>query len=226
MSPDIETRMEGPLGEWEGYYAGGTRPHPVIRVKAVLHRNDPIIAGEPPLLGPYHYQQGRHISNSANLWNELDKQIPGVAGVWAPPEAGGILVTVVSLRQQYPGHAKQAGLAVVGAYAGLMVRAVIIVDDDIDPSNTSEVLWALATRWDPETATDIIGGRPSIASDPRLPPDQRERGDLLMSTAVIYACKPYSWISEFPTPNRFSPEALAQAKEKWGKVLFGDNLGR
>ena len=47
--PEVESRDEGPFGEWTGYYASGTRPEPVIRVKALYHRNDPIILGMPPV---------------------------------------------------------------------------------------------------------------------------------------------------------------------------------
>jgi len=47
-SPDVESREEGPIGEWTGYFTSGSRPEPVIRVKALYHRNEPIILGMPP----------------------------------------------------------------------------------------------------------------------------------------------------------------------------------
>lgn len=222
-SPEGETRIEGPFGEWEGYYAGGARPHPVIKVKAILHRDNPILMGSPPAVAQYDMQDGVGIIKSARLWDELDRQVQGgVKGVWCPEEGRVRLILVVSVRQQYPGHAKQVGLVTMATYWGgsSMTNFVIVVDDDIDPSNMSEVLWAMATRCDPETAIDIIGGRVGIHSDPRLPPDKRERGDTTVSTAIIYACKPYSWINKFPRSIKPSPEILKKTEDKWGKALL------
>ncbi len=59
----------------------------------------------------------------------------------------------------HPGHAKMAGLVAAGCRAGAyMTRMIIVVDDDIDITNPAEVMWAIATRWDPKTQTDIIDG--------------------------------------------------------------------
>ncbi len=224
ISPEIETRMEGPFGEWEGYYAGGRRPHPVFRVKAILHRDNPIIYGAPPLVGPFEYDHGKHILRSAELWRELDRQLPGVKGVWYVNEAKAPQMGIISIKQQYPGHAKQAAMAAAGCYRGLQLgRFLIIVDDDIDPSNIAEVLWAVSTRCDPETSIDIIAGCTGLASDPRLSPEKRERGDFVYSRAFIYACKPYAWIKEFPISIKSSPEDLEQVRRKWGELLYGEN---
>ena len=221
---EIESRMEGPFGEWRGYYAGGARPHPVIRVKAILHRNDPIIHGAPPLIGPYDNQYGKGIRHSADLWDELDKNLPGVKGVWMPDPGRGHPMAVISLKQEYAGDVKQAGLLAAGAYRGVAGggRIIIIVDDDIDPSNTSEFLWALATRWDPATATDVISECTGGQSDPLLPPAKRDKGSNYWTTSrvLIYACKPYSWIEQFPVSIKTSPEDLDKVKERWGKALF------
>ena len=103
-----------------------------------------------------------------------------------------------------------------------MSRFIIIVDDDIDPSNLSEVMWALGTRCDPETSIDIIGGRPGMGSDPILPPEKRALSDYTVSTAIIYACKPYSWMKQFPRSVKSSPEALERIRQKWGKLLFDE----
>ncbi len=224
MPPDIETKIEGPFGEWWGYYAGGARPHPIVKVKAILHRNDPIIFGAPPLVGPVDYQDGRIFLKSAALWEELDKQVPGVKGVWFIKEARGGIIPVISIKQQYSGHAKQVALAVAGSYKADISRFIIIVDDDIDPSNISEILWALGTRCDPATSIDVIDGCWSIASDPRIPPDKKDRGEFVGSRAMIFACKPYSWFERFPTAIKSKPEVLDQVKAKWGKQIFGEML--
>lgn len=223
LPPGSETREEGPFGEWQGYYAGGVNQKTIFKVNCVLHRNDPIILGQPPIAASFDTYGNWNIHKAATIWNELDRQMPGVKGVWCYPEGRGCCVTVVSIKQMYNGHAKQVGAFLTGSYAlKILNRFAIVVDDDIDPSNIAEVLWSLGTRCDPETTIDIIGGLCGQRSDPILPPDKKNRGELVYSKAVIYACRPYSWIKDFPPTIKSSAEALANTEKKWGKVLFGE----
>ena len=100
---------EGPFGEWTGYYASNQPAVPVIQIKALYFRNDPILCGF-PLLKPSS-GDNLHFSlmRSALIWNALDETgVPDVKGVWCHP-AGGRFLTVVSIKQRYPGHARQAG---------------------------------------------------------------------------------------------------------------------
>lgn len=222
VPPEVETRPEGPFGEWLGYYASGERPEPAFRVKAILHRNNPIIQGNPPSVLPPIYQLGWHIQRAAILWNELDRQVPGVKGVWMIDEDACQNLPVISIKQEYEGHAAQAamvaaGCAEIGPWAAC--RYIIIVDDDIDPTNVSEVLWALCTRSDPDSCIDIVRALRSTKPDPFLSPEKRKRGELSHSVAIIRACKPYHWIKEFPPPIRSSPELLKKMKEKLEGLL-------
>ena len=221
--PTVQTASEGPFGEWEGYYAGGASPHPVVNITAILHRNDPIQFGVPMLVGKHDDNLMMAVDLSAQLWAEFDRQIAGVRGVSFVYEARRRPMVVVSLKQMYPGHVKQAALIAAGTYRGatLAGRFVIVVDDDIDPTNLSEVLWALGTRCDPHTQIDFLTNRLSLASDPRLEPAKRKIGDLTCSTAIIDACKPWSWRDQFPKTIKTSPEVMEQVRQKWGKVLFG-----
>ena len=216
--------MEGPFGEWEGYYSGVKSLHPWVKVKAILHRNDPIILGAPPKVGDYDDSFGTTFEQSVQLWNELDRHIPGITGVFFVPAARRRCMIVVALKQMYPGHAKQAALIAAGAYSGALHvgRWVITVDDDIDPTNMTEVLWALGTRCDPKSQIDILSDRLSQSSDSRLEPWKRESGDLTCTTALVNACRPYSWIDRFPQSIKSPPEVLEQTRQKWGNVLFGD----
>ncbi|MFC1907015.1 UbiD family decarboxylase [Chloroflexota bacterium] len=222
LPPEVETRPEGPFGEWPGYYAKGITYQPVMKVKSILHRNNPIIQGCPPFANPATYSVGRHIQVCATLWDELDKQIPGVKGVWNFEEGALKSIIVVSLEQMYGGHAKQAGLLVAGSTrAEISGRFVIVVDDDIDPSNISEVLWALGTRVEPNTAIEVINGCWGYGSNPALPPERRARGDFTHSIAIILACKPYAWIKDFPPSIKSSPELLKKTREKWAWLFSG-----
>ena len=120
------------------------------------------------------------------------------------------------IEQQYPGHAKQAGLVAAGGHGGgYFGRFTIIVDDDIDPTDTNQVLWAIGTRCDPETSIDIIRGCWDTNLDPLLPPEKREKRDLTHSIAIINACRPYHWKDQFPKVCAASPEARKKTLEAW-----------
>ncbi len=220
MPPEVETRNEGPFGESAGYYAAGVRSMPAIRVKSILHRNNPIIQGNPSSRLPAVWSIGRHIQKAAVLWNELDRQIPGVMGVWMMEEASVNSIPIISLKQGYSGHAKAAALIAAGTSAtNYMCRIVLIVDEDIDPSNTSEVLWALGTRVDPETSIDIVHGCLGGEANPMLSPESRRLGNYEMSRAIILACKPYHWRRDFPPTVKTSPQLARQIKEKWNDLF-------
>jgi 3-polyprenyl-4-hydroxybenzoate decarboxylase len=136
--------------------------------------------------------------------------------VWKLQGGGARFITVVAIRQQHAGHARMAGLVATGCGpAAYMGRLTIVVDDDIDITNPLEVLWALATRWDPATQTDIIDGCWTGHIDPMLPPAKRTGGDLTNSRAILYACRPWAWKDQFPPVNRVDPEYAAQVREKW-----------
>ena len=96
--------------------------------------------------------------------------MPGIQGVWSIPEAAGWGITVVSIKQMYAGHAPQvmalAAQCTAGAYFG---KYVIVVDDDIDPTNVDQVLWAMATRSRPAQSIDIL--RETWSTYPRSQPE-------------------------------------------------------
>ncbi|HWP35295.1 MAG TPA: UbiD family decarboxylase, partial [Thermodesulfobacteriota bacterium] len=212
-----EGKDEGPFGEWTGYYASGERSEPFIRVQAVYYRNDPILTCARPSRPPSDYSFSKGIVKSALIWDELEKiGIPNVKGVWCHEAGGGRLFNVVSIKQAYPGHARQAALAAAQTHAGAYLgRYVIVVDDDIDPSNTFDVIWAIATRSDPAESIDIIRRAWSGPLDPRIRPGQKG----FNSRAIIDACRPYEWRDQFPPVAEASPELLEETLRKWRGVL-------
>lgn len=207
---------EGPFGEWTGYYASSQRSEPVIQVKAVYHRNDPILCGF-PLLRPSTGDIIHHcLMRAALIWNALDEAgVPDVKGVWVHPAASRFL-TIVAIRQRYPGHAKQAAVIAsqcrAGAYLG---RYVIVVEDDIDITNSDDVLWALSSRSDPVRSIDILRRCWSGPLDPTIP--QEEKG--LNSRALIDATRPYEWLEKFPPTSGASKELKQTVRKKWDGLL-------
>ncbi len=214
MPPEVETRSEGPFGEWTGYYASGSRAEAVFRVKAIMHRHEPIILGMPPTMNFEASCPGLSYRRSAERWNALDKKIPGVRGVWELPEAMGFPIVVISLEQSYGGHAKRAAVTCLAEEA-YMARWVIVVDEDIDPFNISEVLWALGTRCDPASSVDFLHGWWGSHLDAALEPARRRQNDLTHSIGIIMACKPYHWKEEFPPSLKLSSEEVEKVKAKW-----------
>ncbi|MBM2832322.1 MAG: UbiD family decarboxylase [Dehalococcoidia bacterium] len=214
VSPEVESRSEGPFGEWTGYYASGARAEAAFRVKAIMHRHQPIILGMPPTMNFEASCPGLSYRRSAQRWTALERKIPGVRGVWEMPEAMGYPVVIISLEQLYGGHAKRAALTCLAEEA-YMGRWVIVVDEDIDPFNVSEVLWALGTRCDPAGSLDFVRGWWGSHLDAALEPVKRSHGDLTHSVGVILACKPFHWKGEFPPSIKLSPTQVALVKQKW-----------
>jgi len=100
-----------------------------------------------------------------------------------------------------------------------MGRLVVVVDDDVDPSNLADVMWAIATRCEPSEQIDIIRNAWSSALDPRIPPHDKQRGITSHSKAIIDACRPFSWIDEFPATSALSHHEARLIEEKWGDAL-------
>lgn len=218
----VEQRMEGPFGEFTGYYAVGPMPQLVVKVKAVLHRKDPIIFGAPPFKFPRHWFAAVPF-NAAETWDALEKAgVPEVQGVW---QYGSWfpMITVISIKQRYAGHAKQAGLVASGckgsAYCG---RFTIVVDEDIDITNLEDVMWAVATRCEPERAIDLIRECWSSPIDPVISPHMRfemPHGTQYTSRMIINACKPYAWLDRFPKTNIASKELRENILDKYAELF-------
>ena len=216
-------RREGPFGEWTGYYASDVRDEPVLDIKAIYYRNNPIMLGCPPNRTPDELARYRAVIRSGLLKQELEKAgLPGIKAVWAHEVGSSRMLLNISIEQKYAGHATQVGHVAsqchVGAYAG---KYVIVVDEDIDVSDLEEVIWAMVTRSDPATSIDIIRNAWSTALDPRIHPDDKAKGKLTNSRAIIDATRPYEWRDRFPPVNMPSPEVARKAREKFSYLLKG-----
>jgi 4-hydroxy-3-polyprenylbenzoate decarboxylase len=165
---------------------------------------------------------GAHLITSSRVWETVEKEVPNVVGVFSLYQQcqTGSEILVISLKQSYPGHAKHAALAALSSSSAIaMSRIVITVDEDIDPSNIEEVLWALVTRCDPSEDIDIIRGVPSTALNPRIPPEKRDLKDFTFSVMIVNACKPFAWKDTFPKSTILNPELRSKIMLKWGEKL-------
>ena len=219
---------EGPFGEWHGYYANrglATVPEPVIRVKAIYHRNNPILTCSQPGVPPHTFTLMLAVGESVAIRRRLeDFGIPGVQSVWTHYTGCGGLFIVVSIKQLYSGHARQAGL-IASQYPGEMGGYTVVVEEDIDPSNLDEVLWAMVTRSRLDRAIQILPDCHAYNGHPAIPPGEKRSSQkgkpLTAARVVIDACRDLSWKEDWYPISRISPELRREVMEKWKAVLSG-----
>ncbi len=211
--------LEGPFGEFTGYYGRPEAATPIIDVKCVRFRNDPILTCA--LMADYPACEESllfAVMRSARIWADLDKLgIPGIRGVFCFPQAAsGYGITAVSIEQRYAGHAAQvAALAAQVPGGAYYTKFIIVVDDDVDPTDIHQVLWAMSTRCNPATDIDILRDTWSTYLDPtKNPPEERPYG----SKALINACKQHKYLKQFARRSRIRREVYEKLLAKWDKL--------
>ncbi len=217
--PD-KTRLEGPHGEWTGYYASDAKQKPFVEVKALYHRNDAIMLGTAMSKGAYNdHAFWRSVWRSALVYDEMVKNgLPNVMGVYTPPFGVGRQFINVSIKQAYPGHATEAGyLASQTRSAAYMGKWVVVVDDDINPYDMDDVLWAMCTRADPSEIGIIKKGWAS-GVDPLRPKDV-PASKYTNSRGIIFAVVPYERMDSFSETCMLRDDLRKEVYEKWEKEL-------
>ena len=212
-----ELLPEGPFGEYPGYYSGaGAVDREYIRVKTITHREHPILwsttVGKP--ITDTHMVMG--INRTASLWNDLQNmKIPGIMGVYGPPAAAGRMLAIIQLKQMYHGHSTQVGLAAFATNTGNYgLKTVILVDEDIDPENMEQVMYALGFRYQPDRGTQILERGRSTPLDPSLPIEQR----YMTSRVIIDTCLPYEWEHK-PMPIEMDAALVEKIKGQWASYF-------
>ncbi|MGH7125004.1 MAG: UbiD family decarboxylase, partial [Stellaceae bacterium] len=157
--PDVR-RPEGPFGEFLGYYVPQGDNH-VFRVTHVSYREDAIFHGL--LCGSPEDIVLLQEATAARVYEHLIRQVPGVkrVAIHSPMQC-----TVVSIDQQYEGHARHVALAAVGSHMDYN-KSVIVVDDDVDVYDMNDVWWAFLTRGRADTRVTVISDVPGFYRDPQ-----------------------------------------------------------
>jgi UbiD family decarboxylase len=210
------SRTEGPFGEFTGYYASGSHDLPITKIRRVYYRNNPILTMASPMRPPTDISFAKCIVQSAMIWEEIENAgVPGIKGVWCH-EAGAIrMFIVVAIKQMHAGHAHRAGFVAANCHSGNYAgRWVVVVDEDIDPTDLSDVIWAMSTRCEPTADIEFIKRAWSTPLDPMLrePPWESSR-------AIVDACRPYAWRNEFPPVASADPELRDKVAKKWAGKL-------
>ncbi len=209
---------EGPFGEFTGYYGRPEADAPLVDVRAMHFRSKPVLTNA--LMADYpSCEQSTFfaVARSARIWGDLLKLgVPGIAGAYAHPAgAGGFGLTVLSLEQRYAGHAAQA-LALAAQVPGgaYYTKWIVAVDEDVDPTDIDQVIWAMSTRCNPSEDIDVLRTTWSTWLDPtQNPPDERPYG----SKALINACKEHRYLPVFSKRTRLREETYNRVVARWGE---------
>ncbi len=154
-----EMALEGPFGDHTGYY-NEQDWFPVFTIDRITSRRDPIYhsthTGKPPdepaVLG---------VALNEVFVPILRRQFPEIVDFYLPPEGCSYRLAVVSMRKQYPGHAKRVMFGIWSFLRQFMyTKFIIVTDDDIDVRDWKEVIWALTTRVDPRRDTTLVEHTP------------------------------------------------------------------
>ena len=154
-----DTADEGPFGDHTGYY-NEVDSFPVFTIERITHRDNPIYhctyTGRPPdepaMLG---------VALNEVFVPILQKQFPEIIDFYLPPEGCSYRMACISIRKQYPGHAKRVMLGVWSFLRQFMyTKFVIVTDDDINIRNWPDVVWAMTTRMDPARDMTVIENTP------------------------------------------------------------------
>ncbi|MGB2148425.1 4-hydroxy-3-polyprenylbenzoate decarboxylase [uncultured Cobetia sp.] len=158
LYPD-DVAPEGPYGDHTGYY-NEVETFPVFTIERITHRRDPIYhstyTGRPPdepaILG---------LALNEVFVPILRKQFPEIVDFYLPPEGCSYRMAVVTMKKQYPGHAKRVMMGVWSFLRQFMyTKFVIVLDDDVDARKWEDVIWAITTRMDPSRDTVLVDNTP------------------------------------------------------------------
>ena len=154
-----DTADEGPYGDHTGYY-NEVDSFPVLTIERITQRKKPIYhstyTGRPPdepaILG---------VALNEVFVPILQKQFPEITDFYLPPEGCSYRMAVVSMKKQYPGHAKRVMMGVWSFLRQFMyTKFIIVVDNDVDVRNWNDVIWAITTRMDPIRDTTLVDNTP------------------------------------------------------------------
>lgn len=236
ISPDTsEFRMEGPYGEFSGYVSDVPTNRHTIQVTAITHRDEPVFRGTLEGSLPGSSSENSYMSSvqrAAIAWQVLkNNAVPGIKQVFIHPVTNGTHV-VVQIKKMSEGHPKQVAMALWSTGAALYrYKHVIVVDDDVDPSDYSAIDWAIAYRV--RAGTDDLVVMPGLFGspiDPSTPLEDRNLDRLgtgIWNRVLIDATKTWryepqeEWLGErFPPTVQPHEDDERRVMERWSSYGF------
>lgn len=225
--PPHDLRPEGPFGEYTGHHSKLESPKPYIEMEALTHRDDPIqhtCTVGPPITDIHQIQS---MNRSATMWQQLEAMnIKGLESVYYHPGSTGRFICVASIDTKQHGHSTQVGTAMVSTKTGEYgLKMAIVVDDDVNPANIEEVLWALSVRMRPEKDVQILERGRNTPLDPSYASSERDvLGAAFTGRLVIDATVPYEWPEdEYPGVTEMDEDIVEDLESRW-EDLFADDV--
>lgn len=219
--------MEGPFGEYTGYYCTVPSKRPVITIKCITFRNDPILRGT--LEGVPINEDHRicSIHHSASIFDLLQERMTGVKAVNVDPSTGWSNV-FIQIDNSYYGQVQQAAANVWSSGISTMVgKNVFVFDEDIDIWDLKKVMWAMAYRITTDRGITKYPGWISPL-DPSVHPKDNVHEAIKKGDRLLFDCtKPVNWPrtekwfgEKFPYLAYPDNETMAAVRGNWGKYGF------
>lgn len=219
---------EGTFGEYMGYHEEQME-YPVFEISCISHRKDPIylntIVSHPRADGEALF---RSVVQNAHFYQELQKaNIPGFVDAWLPLYGHGFM-GIISVKKRYPGWGRQLLYRILGIpFIAATMNCIVLVDEDIDPSNWEHIIWVMSTRVDPER--DVVITKPMAmyglnpAASERLKPKNAATEISFLSRMLIDATlksEEDGLKREPPIPVKPRKEVLEKVEALWKEYGF------
>ncbi len=208
-----ERRIEGPFGDHTGYYSLADL-YPVFHVTCITHRKNPIypatVVGKPPMEDSYI---GKAIER---IFLPLIKmQLPEIADMNLPIEGVFHNLAIVSIKKQYPGHAKKVMFALWGMGQMMFTKTIIVVDENVNVQDISEVIWAVSNRIDPKRDIFFVDAAPADTLDHAAPlPNLGSK----MGIDATKKWKEEGFEREWPDEIKMSEEVKGRIERMWKEL--------
>jgi 4-hydroxy-3-polyprenylbenzoate decarboxylase len=209
-----ELRLEGPFGDHTGYYTP-PEPYPIFRITNITHREDPVyhatVVGKPWMEDAWLGKATERI-----FLPVIQLLNPEIVDINLPVEGGFHSLAIVSIKKRYPGQAKKVMYSLWGLGMLSLTKIIVVVDEDINPHNLGEVIWAISTRFDP--ARDLVVLPPS-------PTDALDHSAYIQSLAgklgidATKKLKEEGYTREWPEPVEMTEEVKKKVDSIWNEIM-------
>jgi 4-hydroxy-3-polyprenylbenzoate decarboxylase len=221
--PPKQRAEEGPFGEYTGYLARKSSPKPIFKVTALTHRQDPIQVHSCMGVPVDDSDVVTTVMRAADILDDLREKGFPVKLVYLPPEGVGHLA-VISTKVPFANFAKHIAFSIWGSTSGRTIWYLIVVDEDIDPTDMTQVIWAFTTRCHPQRGIFSTGSSWGIPLLPFL--SQHEKLHYLGSQVLFDCTWPKDWPEDaIPIKASFDqvwPEDLQQkVLDHWSAYGYG-----
>jgi 2,5-furandicarboxylate decarboxylase 1 len=225
--PPYERMEEGPFGEHTGFYGGGKTKKTFFRVNCITQRRHPFFRGSLegiPVVEDHQVTSINHAALALKLFEEVG--IPGVRSVNFPACGDPWLSAIISLKKNYHGQSLDAAKVLMGSKIGRFVKHVFVVDEDVNPFQLEEVLYAVNTRF--QAGKDLIVTKNESGSllDPSVPFEQKGVTDKMILDAtwsMTYEHQPREEWSGLTHPPmvKVSKSIKERVEKRWASYGIG-----